>query len=30
MSTLIIALVSYAIAGIILIIITDQINKKGK
>ena len=30
MSTLIIALISYTIAGIILIIITDQINKKGK
>lgn len=30
MSTLIIALVSYAIAGIFLIIVSDKINRKDK
>lgn len=30
MNTLIIALIAYTIAGIFLIIVSDQINKKGK
>lgn len=29
MSTLILALIAYAVAGIFLIIVSDQINKKG-